>query len=200
MSKARHIRGSRALMLAALIAVTATSGCRELGFTSRVLWRLAAPDGKSFAVCQEIPGFDGPGFDIRLEDAHGTVVRRLYQIGDGDPCTEMAWSPDGQALAVLSGHVARVRVVDVALVMRRPADDTTRHFWPQFDFSSSESHRLGKDLRFVGPREIEFTTCAYDLRETQQSRGKRYRCTSPEVRQRFTVRVTVDARVPRQGS
>jgi hypothetical protein len=185
--------------LAAVIAAIAITGCRELGFTNRVLWRLAAPDGKTFAVCQEIPEFDGPSFDIRLEAADGSLLRRLYRIGDGDPCTEMAWSPDGQALAVLSGHVARVRVVDVALAMRRRPEDTTRHFWPQFDFSSSQSHRLGRDLRFVGPREIEFTTCAYDLRETQRSRGKSYRCTSPEVRQRFKVPAAVDARSLGQG-
>ena len=165
----------------------AATSCRDLGFTNRVLWRLAAPDGKSFAVCQEIPEFDGPSFDIRLEDAGGALVRRLYRIGDGDPCTEMAWSPDGRTLAVLSGHVARVRVVDVALTMRRPADDTTRHFWPQFDFSTEKELRLGRDLRFIGPREIEFTTCAYDLRETQRSRGTVKRCTSPEVRNRFSV-------------
>jgi hypothetical protein len=201
MSKAGHIRGSRAWLLAAMIAVTATSGCRELGYTSRVLWRLPAPDGKSFAVCQEIPGFDGPGFDIRLEDAHGAVVRRLYQIGDGDPCSEMAWSPDGERLAVLSGHVARIRVVDVAQARTRPAEDTSSHYWhwPQFSFSTEHQLRLGKDLRFVGPREIEFTTCTYDLRETQRSRGKVRRCTSPEVRQRFSVPVAVDARSPGQG-
>ena len=186
--------------LVAVIAVMATSGCRELGFTNRVLWRLAEPGGKTFAVCQEIPQFDGPSFDIRLEAADGALVRRLYRIGDGDPCTEMAWSPDGHALAVLSGHVARVRVVDVALAMSRPAGDNSRQFWPQFDFSSSESHRLGRDLRFVGPREIEFTTCAYDLRETQRSRGKLYRCTSPEVRQRFSVPMAVDARSPGRES
>jgi hypothetical protein len=173
-------------VVAALVAVTLTSGCHELGFTNRVLWRLQAPDGKTFAVCQEIPEFDGPSFDIRLENADGSVVRRLYRIGDGDPCTEIAWSPDGQALAVLSGHVARVRFVDVAQAMRRSPDDPSRQFWPQFDFSTREL-RLGKDLRFIGPREIEFTTCAYDLRETQRSRGRLKRCTSPEVRQRFIV-------------
>ena len=183
----------------ALITVMVAAGCRELGFTNRVLWRVPAPDGKSVAVCQEIPGFDGPGFDIRLEEAPGTVVRRLYQSGDGDPCSEMAWSPDGQTLAVLSNHVARVRVVNVSQVRKRAPEDTTRYFWPQFDFSTEHQLRLGKDLRFVGPREIEFTTCAYDLRETQRSGGKVRRCTSPEVRQRFSVPVSIDARSPGQG-
>ena len=181
----RVMRHQSALVVAAVI-VAVTGGCRELGFTNRVLWRLPAPDGKTFAVCQEIPELDGPSFDVRLEGADGSVVRRLYRIGDGDPCTEMAWSPDGQALAVLSGHVARVRVVDVAQALRRSPDDTSRQFWPQFDFSTREL-RLGRDLRFIGPREIEFTTCAYDLRETQRSRGKVKRCISPEVRQRFRV-------------
>jgi hypothetical protein len=88
-------------------------------------------------------------------------------------------------LAVLSGHVARVRVVDVAAALKRSPGDTSRTFWPQFDFSTERELRLGKNLRFVGPREIEFTTCAYDLRETQRTGEKR--CTSPEVRRRFTV-------------
>ena len=191
---------SARLLCAALIAGAATSGCRELGFTNRVLWRLPAPDGKSFAVCQEIPEFDGPSFDIRLERPDRSVMRRLYRIGDGDPCTEMAWSPDGERLAVLSGHVARIRVVDVAQARQRPAEDTSSQYWhwPQFNFSTEHQLRLGKDLRFVGPREIEFTTCTYDLRETQRSRGKVRRCTSPEVRQRFSVPVAVDARSPAQ--
>jgi hypothetical protein len=193
------LKRSARLLCAALIAGTATSGCRELGFTNRVLWRLPAPDGTSFAVCQEIPEFDGPSFDIRLESASGDLLRRLYRIGDGDPCTEIAWSPDGQALAVLSGHVARVRVVDVAVALRHPPGDTTRHFWPQFDFSTERELRLGKDLRFVGPREIEFTTCTYDLRETQRSRGRVRRCTTPEVRQRFRAPAAIDARAPGQG-
>ena len=175
-----------ALALAVLV-VTAGSGCRDLGFTNRVLWRIPAPDGKTFAVCQEIPEFDGPSFDIRLEAADGSVRRPLARLGDGDPCTEMAWSPDGQALAVLSGHVARVRVIDVASVAGRSPIEATRQFWPQFDFSTAAELRLGKALRFVGPREIEFTTCVYDLRETQRSRGTVSRCISPEVRQRFTA-------------
>jgi hypothetical protein len=179
-------KGLLRMVFAALVATMAISGCRELGLTSRVLWRVPAPDGKTFAVCQEIPELDGPGYDIRLEAADGSLVRRLYQIGDGDPCTEMAWSPDGLSLAVLSGHVARVRVVDIAQAMRRSPSDTSRQSWPEFDFSTRES-RLGKDLRFIGPREIEFTTCAYDLRETQRSRGTVMRCTTPEVRQRFSV-------------
>jgi hypothetical protein len=201
MSPARQIRRWRLLLLVALIGGTASSSCRELGFTSRVLWRIPAPDGKSFAVCQEIPGFDGPGFDLRLEEAQGGVVRRLYQIGDGDPCSEMAWSPDGERLAVLSGHVARIRVVDVAQARKRRAGDTSSHYWhwPQFNFSTENQLRLGKDLRFVGPREIEFTTCTYDLRETQRSRGKVRRCTSPEVRQRFKVPLAVDARASVYG-
>jgi hypothetical protein len=175
------------LGLMTVAALTASAGCRDLGFTNRVLWRLPAPDGKAFAVCQEIPEFDGPSFDIRLERTDGSVVRRLARLGDADPCTEMAWSADGRALAVLSGHVARVRVVDVAHALRRSPDDTQWASVPQFDFSSERALRLGKDLRFTGPREIEFTTCAYDLRETQRSRGKVRRCTSPEIRQRFKV-------------
>jgi hypothetical protein len=170
-----------------VIALALGGACRDLGWTSRILWRLPAPDGKTFAVCQEIPEFDGPSFDVRLETADGALVRRLARLGDGDPCSELAWSPDGQAVAVLSGHVARVRVIDLAKVLREPPIELTRQFWPQFDFSTPRELRLGKGLRFTGPREIEFTTCAYDFTETQRSRGTVRRCTSPELRQRFTV-------------
>ena len=135
------------------------AACAELGFSDRVLWRLPSPDGKWLAVCQEIPAFDGPGFDIRLERPDGTLVERLYQIGDGDPCSEIAWSPDSQRFAVLSGHVARTRFVDVARALREPAP--TRHWsWPQIDLSTDSQRRNASGVRFTAPREIELLVCA----------------------------------------
>ena len=79
-----------------------------------------SPDGNVVAVCQEIPEFDGPGYDLRLESPGETNIAQLYHIGDGDPCSELAWSPDGTVLAGLSAHVARIRFVDVASALRRP--------------------------------------------------------------------------------
>jgi hypothetical protein len=166
------------------LASPAASGCRALGFTNRVLWRVPAPDGRVVAVCQEVPEFDGPSFDVRLEQPDGTMVRRLYRVGDGDPCSEMAWSPDGRTLAVLSGHVARIRLVDVASALRSPVP--TSDVWPrQVDFSSERDLRLGKNLRFVGAAEVVVTTCSYSLKDTQ--RTGRMTCTSDESDQRIAV-------------
>ena len=167
------------------LAVASLASCRELGFTSRVLWRVPSPDGHVVAVCQELPEFDGPGFDIRLERPDGTLARRLYRSGDGDPCSELAWSTDGQVLAVLSDHVARLRFVDVTWALMQPAN---RELWwspRQVDLGREGSLRLGKNLRFVGPREIELTTCSYSPLETQ--RTHQMRCTSNERRRRVTV-------------
>ena len=69
------------------------AGCGALGWRDKVLARVLAPDGTSVAVCQEVPAFDGPDYEVRLEGPDGTRLRRLYRIGDGDPCSEVAWSP-----------------------------------------------------------------------------------------------------------
>ena len=144
--------------LALAVLTIGTIGCAELGFRNRVLWRVPSPDGTLIAVCQEIPEFDGPGHDIRLEQPDGTIVKKLYRIGDGDPCSEMAWAPDGRTLAILSGHVARVRFVDVAWALQQTGD--TRYWsWPQIDLGSERLHRNAGALRFTGPREIELKVC-----------------------------------------
>ena len=141
-----------------VLSAAAVSGCRALGYSDRVIWRLPSPDGKLLAVCQEIPSFDGPGSSIRLERPDGTLVKRLYEIGDGDPCSEIAWSPDGRILAVLSGHVARVRFVDVAWALEQTAE--TRYWnWPQIDLGNDRTHRNAGGLRFTGPREIQLQVC-----------------------------------------
>jgi hypothetical protein len=154
-------------LASALLAIGAM-GCVELGFSNRVLWRVPSPDGKMVAACQEIPELDGPGYDIRLEGPDGTFVKQLYRIGDGDPCSEMAWSPDGRTLAVLSGHVARVRFVDVAWALQQTGE--TRYWsWPQIDLGSERLHRDAGALRFTGPREIELRVCgpqAYTPRDS----------------------------------
>lgn len=111
-----------------ILAALGSQGCAELGYSDRVLHRVPSPaDAALIAVCQEIPAFDGPDFDIRLERPDTTVVRRLYRIGDGDPCHEMAWSADGRTLAVVSSHVARAIIVDVAWTLSRP--ETRTEYW-----------------------------------------------------------------------
>jgi hypothetical protein len=171
------------------LAVGTSSGCSKFGYTSRVLWRTPSPDGRIVAVCQEIPEFDGPGYDLRLESPAGSRIAELYQIGDGDPCSELAWSPDGRVLAVLSGHVARIRFVDVAWVLHERTGPTQYWSWRQVDLSSERDLRQGHDLRFVGPLDVELTMCSYDLRQTQRTHTRS--CTSEEVRKRLRVPVPV---------
>lgn len=110
-------------------------------------------------MCQEMPVFDGPNYDVRLERPDGSILRRLYQIGDGDPCSEMAWSPDGRTLAVLSGHVARIRFVDVAWALSRPATTTAHWSWRQVDLGGEHNPLTGAGLHFVGPLAVELQVC-----------------------------------------
>jgi hypothetical protein len=183
------------------LVIVVTSGCRELGLTSRVLWRIPAPDGTVMAVCQEIPQLDGPGFEIRLESPDGSPLRRLYEIGDGDPCSELAWSPDGRTLAVLSAHVARIRFVDADWALKQAAAPAAHWSWPQVDLSTEADLRMGKNLQFIGSREIELTVCSYSVLETQRTRERR--CTSPEIRKQILVPLPVrtgrSAAPPLQG-
>jgi hypothetical protein len=148
------------LVVAACLAVAAVFGCAALGYSNRVLWRVASPNGQLVAVCQEVPAFDGPGYDVRLERPEGGLLRRLYGIGDGDPCTEVVWSPDGRTLAVLSGHVARVRFVDVGWALDNPEVETAHWSWRQVDVSTERIRLEGSDLRFVAPTAIELQVCS----------------------------------------
>jgi len=141
--------------LAGVLTAVGAAGCVDLGFTDRVLWRVTSPDKAWVAVCQEVPGFDGPGYDVRLEQQDGALIRRLYTIGDGDPCTEVVWSPDGRTLAVLSGHVARVRFVDVGWALDHPETRTAYWSWRQVDLSAEGRRLEGAGLRFVGAATVE---------------------------------------------
>lgn len=179
-----------AFVVVACLAVAAESGCSRLGYTDRVLWRVPSPDGSVLAVCQEIPELDGPGYDLRLESPDGSRIAQLYQIGDGDPCSELAWSPDGKVLAVLSAHVARIRFVDIAFVLREPTRPTRSWSWRQVDLSTEQDLRQARDLRFIGPLDVEVTICSYDLRQTQRTHTRA--CTSQEVRKQFRIPVPIN--------
>ena len=105
--ESRLVKRRLVLMICAACALPA---CERFGYSNRVLLRVPSPDGRIVAVCQEIPEFDRPSFDVRAERPDGTRIRQLLRSGDGDPCSELAWSPDGRLLAVLSRHVdARAR-------------------------------------------------------------------------------------------
>ena len=150
----RRMPDVRPLLVVTLLSM-AVAACTGLGYSDRVLWRVPSPDGRLVAVCREVPAFDGPGYDLRLEHTDGSLRRRLYQIGDGDPCTEVAWSPDGRTLAVLSGHVARVRFVDVAWALDHPDVATEAWSWRQVDVSTAKERMTAAGLGFVSSATIE---------------------------------------------
>lgn len=120
------------------------------------------------AVCQEVPVFDGPDYDVRLERPDGTVLRPLYHIGDGDPCSELAWSPDGRTLAVLSGHVARLRLMDVRWALEHPSVETAYWSWRQVDLSTERRLVSGRNIQFTGSRTIELQLCPGPPKQAEQ--------------------------------
>lgn len=165
---------------AAAIAVASTLfvvGCSRLGFTDRVLLRIPSPDGSIVAVCQEVPALDGPGYSVRLERPDGRLVRDLYEIGDGDPCSEIAWSPGGETLAVLSAHVARVRFVDVAWAVQHQSVEASHWTWPHVSLASEGQFILAKNMVFDGLTHIELQVCPYRLEDRQRS--GRLECDAP---------------------
>jgi hypothetical protein len=157
-------------------------GLTAFALSGRVLQRVATPDGGLVAVCQEVPAIDGPGYEIRLERPDQSVVRKLYAIGDGDPCTEVVWSSDGRILAVLSGHVARVRFVDVGWALDHPGIRTEYWSWRQVDLSNERLRVSGSGLRFVGPLSVEIQVCPVSaLRTSPKASARRFEIPVPIV-------------------
>jgi hypothetical protein len=173
----------RTIALVIFIGVL-SQGCAELGYTDRVLHRIPSPaDRTLLAVCQEVPRFDGPSYDVRLERPDATVVRRLYEIGDGDPCHEMAWSSDGRSLAVLSSHVARAIIVDVERALSQPATPSAYWSWRSVSLAWGEEKKLARHLRFVAPGEIEYEVCSHEIGGGVDWR----RCTAPAHTRRLRL-------------
>jgi hypothetical protein len=165
-----------------ILAAVGSQGCAELGYRDRVLHRIPSPsDSALIAVCQEIPEFDGPGYDVRLERPDGTVVRRLYRSGDGDPCHEVAWAADGRTLAVVSSHVARAIVVDVAAALSQPETRTAHR--SSVSLAGGEGQQLARRLRFVAPGEIEYEVCAHQFGKDIDWRV----CTAPAETRRLRL-------------
>jgi hypothetical protein len=146
------------LLIGVVVVVCAIVGLGAFASGGNVLHRIASPGGELIAVCQEGSGFDG-GYAIRLERPIGRAIRNLYAIGDGDPCSELVWSADGQTLAVLSEHVGRVRFVDVGWAMAHREVRTAYWSWRQVDLSSERERVRAVGLRFVGPRSVEVQAC-----------------------------------------
>lgn len=161
-------------------------GCAKFGYSDRVLHRVASPSGQLVAVCQEVPVFDGPEFELRLERPDGTVLRELLRMGDAGGCSELAWSPDGRLLAVLTSHVSDISIVDVEWAMSRSAERNRHWFHRGFSFSTEGTLRHGTQLTFVSNDALELKICTYSLAETQRSGGE-IRCSEPRRTQRLRV-------------
>ena len=152
--------------------LAAASGCARLGFTDRVLRRIPSPNGQTVAVCQEVPEFDGPSFEVRLERPDGARLRQLFHMGDGGGCNEMVWSADGRRLAVLTSHVAAVTVVDVEWALARPDIPNPHWFKREFTLSrQGDRPQYARELAFVSVQELQVQICGYSLADTQQRRG-----------------------------
>jgi hypothetical protein len=177
----RHARWTFVAVLAMTIG---GFGCARLGFTDRVLLRAPSPDGLMVAVCQEVPAFDGPNYSVRLERTDGTLLRRLYEAGDGDRCDEIAWASNGRTLAVLTAPVARLRFVDVGWALSNPGE-TAYWSWREVSFAGEGQHILGKGLRFTDRMEIELQLCPYSLQAVQRTGVME--CGAPPVRRRLSI-------------
>jgi hypothetical protein len=164
----------------------ASIGCAKFGYTDRVLHRVQSPDGLTIAVCQEVPMFDGPEFDVRLERRDGIRIRELFHMGDGGGCDELIWSPDGRTLAVLTGHTATIRIADVDWALAHPEIHERHWVYRDFSFSSDKVNKRATDLRFVSAFELEFQLCEYSLRETQANNGQ-IRCGQQAQPQRLRI-------------
>ena len=168
----------RSLAIGGVVLLIAAGGCARLGYSSRVLHRVPAPDGHLVAVCQEVPVLDGPEFDVRLERSDGRTIRRLFHMGDGGGCSEMTWSADGTSLAVLTSHVANIAVVDVRWAIAHALERNQHWFVRGVGFSGEHKFVQATSRRFVSASEVEFRLCEYSLAETQRNRGK-ISCSGP---------------------
>lgn len=174
--------GGRATLAALSVAFGA---CAIMGCQPPTAIRATSPDGRFVAVCRELPVLDGPDFELRLERPDGSLVRTLYQIGDGDPCHEVVWAPDGQVVAILTGHVARVRFVDVAWALAHPGVEARYWSWRQVDLSREGHPRIGRHLRFVGSREVQLELC--EARSGGRLQGGPLTCSAPFVGDQFMI-------------
>ncbi len=170
--------------IAILIALATLAACARFGYRDRVLHRVPSPDGTMLAICQEIPDFDGPSYDVRLERPDGLLLRRLYTIGDGYPCDELTWSSDGRTIAVLSSRIAEAWFVDVAWALAQPPDVALSYWnWRRVSLAWGEPFRFARALRFVGPQQVEYRVCPWSLDERR--RTGEYRCTAPAETRRL---------------
>lgn len=137
--------------LAAGVLVYGRAAAAQLGFSNRVLHDVPSPDGRFRAICQEVPAFDGPEYQTRLHLADGTLVRNLAYGGDGHPCHEVAWSPDGRLLTILARQNSALWIVDL--------DDPKRNRLQTL----TDQGDIASNVRFVGPRRVAYLSCSRHL-------------------------------------
>jgi hypothetical protein len=95
----------------------------------------------------------------------------------------IAWSGDGRSLAILSSHVGRAVVIDVASALSQP-DARQPYQWSRsVSLVDGRRQQLVRHVRFVGPGEIEYEVCAH-----QFGRGIDWRvCTAPPETRRLRL-------------
>ena len=179
----RVLLAALVLVALALAALAFRMGSKR-GYDTEMLLRVSSPDGRLSAVCQAVPSIGGPTYVVRLEREDSSHIRKLFNAGDGEPCTEIVWSQDGRTLGVLSAHVARTRFVDIDWVMKN-ASDTRQLGWRQVSFGSESETMLARGLRFTGPLEVELDVCPYNLADRQ--RDGYFTCTTPAVAKKFEI-------------
>ena len=166
------------LMIAAILVV---SSCGELGYTDRVLWRVASPDGKRVAVCQEVPAFDGPDYEVRLEDTGGRVLRRLYKSYEAERCDEIRWSGDGRRLGVVTRHSGKVWVVDVEWAIAHP-DVRDEHTFVRIQKVHQRANcetGMEPSLRHIGGGQHRCLSLLPGKKKEEYRRTGKFRCAEP---------------------
>jgi hypothetical protein len=141
---------------ALIVASLGLAGCARLGFTDRVLHEVPSPDGRFVAVCQEVPAFDGPEFEVRLHRPDGALVRPLGYFGDAYRCNEVVWSPEASHLAVLNHGNAQVRLIDIGDALARPPAQT---LWSR-TVTLADRGDTATSLRFVSARRVAYLSCS----------------------------------------
>lgn len=174
----------RSVPLSAVVvtgALLTAPGCRALGYSADVLQRVPSPDSRYVAVCQEVPAFDGPNYDIRLERPDGTKIRSVHSGGDAMRCAELAWAPDSRTLAWRSGTT--VWFIDVDWILARPEGEPRHWPWPSHSFAPRTRPPSGWTFRFVSVDEIWLTPCSVESIGTdcQPDAFERYVIPSPIV-------------------
>ena len=146
-----------------VLAGVLIAGCARFGWSDHVLITAAAASHDVVFVCQEVPEFDGPGYEWRLETRDGAVLRQLFRGSDGNGrCDAAVWSADGTTLAIVERGT--IHVVDVGWALAHPEERKTHWFLRQFSYSTNDVSLRVDHLRFASAREITFDLSGRSMR------------------------------------